>query len=649
MKKLLFLLAIAVMLICVLTACQPPVEEHVHSFGEWEVTVEPTCVDSGLMTRSCECGEYEEEIINPIPEHTAGAWEVTVQPGCTSTGSKVQSCVHCGEILDTQNISATGHIYGEWVLSNKDAKCEENLIYISTCSGCGDSKQDIRKPAGHSWDEGVVDPDLNPCEFGLKFTCSLCGENKYSEGTGHEWGEWSYANIGLNSCEFKNSQIRYCEICNQYDVKSEAGPGHVWGEWYQTNIDACAADCTVVPEFERQCFACGKFANKVGSASAHNWSQWEQIIPEVTPDCTEDVLFTRTCSTCGIVANEYRPGPGHVWGEWYQTNSDACADDCTVAPAFERVCSVCGNVDHKIEKAPGHKFGEWNDDDLDGMNPCEFINGQKRFCAVCNQYEIRFDRGDGHEWSEWEFIESGLNPCEAINVRLHSCAICGKEEIDFDEGPGHNWSEWEVLPNETGLSDCIVDTQLVRVCADCGKVDEDAIPATGHEWGEWVPAYTGEIPQNCELDVVYIRYCANCEDVDNMSEAGPGHVWGEWVIGALDADTKGIARLTCQVCAHEISESLPELDPENYHEYIKGDCHNTYDTYIFYIERTDIPEELLTITVVVPVNYVHQDPPAKEDCEFKIVTDNGIYYLYTCKDCGKHVLAYFEPKQVTEE
>lgn len=37
---------------------------HTHSFGEWTVTKEASCIEYGLKIRTCECGEHEEETIS---------------------------------------------------------------------------------------------------------------------------------------------------------------------------------------------------------------------------------------------------------------------------------------------------------------------------------------------------------------------------------------------------------------------------------------------------------------------------------------------------------------------------------------------------------------------------------------------------------
>ena len=41
---------------------------HVHSFGEWKVTKESTCKETGTKERSCACGEKETETL-PLAGH----------------------------------------------------------------------------------------------------------------------------------------------------------------------------------------------------------------------------------------------------------------------------------------------------------------------------------------------------------------------------------------------------------------------------------------------------------------------------------------------------------------------------------------------------------------------------------------------------
>lgn len=46
---------------------QPGVPSHKHSFGDWKVTAEPTCLTPGSRERSCaSCGEKQTEELSPL-------------------------------------------------------------------------------------------------------------------------------------------------------------------------------------------------------------------------------------------------------------------------------------------------------------------------------------------------------------------------------------------------------------------------------------------------------------------------------------------------------------------------------------------------------------------------------------------------------
>lgn len=77
---------------------------HEHSY-EKTITKEPTCKDFGEVTFTCECGDTYTETIGKS-DHTPGEWEVSKAAGWTTRGERVQKCSVCGEILDTEEISA---------------------------------------------------------------------------------------------------------------------------------------------------------------------------------------------------------------------------------------------------------------------------------------------------------------------------------------------------------------------------------------------------------------------------------------------------------------------------------------------------------------------------------------------------------------
>lgn len=89
MKRVLVCLLAASMILS-LTGCK-----HEHSFGEWEVVEEATCLESGKQERKCSCGETETETI-PATGHSFGEWEVVTLPGYSEEGLQRRVCA-CGE------------------------------------------------------------------------------------------------------------------------------------------------------------------------------------------------------------------------------------------------------------------------------------------------------------------------------------------------------------------------------------------------------------------------------------------------------------------------------------------------------------------------------------------------------------------------
>ena len=82
---------------------------HVHDWSEWTVTTAPTCTETGVETRTCECGEIQTREVAALG-HTE-----EVIPGtpatCTETGlTEGKKCSVCDEILVAQEIiPALGH------------------------------------------------------------------------------------------------------------------------------------------------------------------------------------------------------------------------------------------------------------------------------------------------------------------------------------------------------------------------------------------------------------------------------------------------------------------------------------------------------------------------------------------------------------
>ena len=113
-------------------------DAHVHTWGDWEIVTEPTCVD-GLKRHVCSgCGAEEEEPIPATMEHSFTDWTVTIEPTC-KPGLKVCSCTRClndfEEVLDP----IREHSWGEWTVTTEPS-LKASGVETHVCAECGDEE-----------------------------------------------------------------------------------------------------------------------------------------------------------------------------------------------------------------------------------------------------------------------------------------------------------------------------------------------------------------------------------------------------------------------------------------------------------------------------------------------------------------------------
>ena len=144
MKKLLCMLTVLFALVCVFAACEQKETQnsgnnenteqggetnqgdsqnensnqesvHMHSYGEWSVTKEATCTETGLKEKSCTKCEHSETEDIPMSEHTEAVIQ-GVESTCSSVGlPEGKCCSVCNKILVSQTeTEKKPHVFGEW-------------------------------------------------------------------------------------------------------------------------------------------------------------------------------------------------------------------------------------------------------------------------------------------------------------------------------------------------------------------------------------------------------------------------------------------------------------------------------------------------------------------------------------------------------
>ena len=73
-------------------------ECETHTYGDWVVTIAPTCTSEGRRTRTCKvCGHVEQETMDKDPDGHSISWRTVSEATTTSRGEELGTCSRCGK------------------------------------------------------------------------------------------------------------------------------------------------------------------------------------------------------------------------------------------------------------------------------------------------------------------------------------------------------------------------------------------------------------------------------------------------------------------------------------------------------------------------------------------------------------------------
>ena len=222
------------------------IREITHSYGNWIIDEEPTCVESGSKHKMCGvCGNIITETVSATGKHDFVA--VITKPTCTSVGYTIYTC-DCGMTYKSDYTSETGHSYFSSITT---PTCTQVGYTTHTCVVCDDSYKDTYVEAKghkynntcdttcnncdyireitHSYGNWIIDEEPTCVESGFKHKmCSVCGD--IITETVSATGKHNYVEkIVLPTCIDKGYVLLECKCGDKYISKYIDESAHVFG------------------------------------------------------------------------------------------------------------------------------------------------------------------------------------------------------------------------------------------------------------------------------------------------------------------------------------------------------------------------------------------------------------------------------------
>ncbi|MFR7868602.1 hypothetical protein [Ruminococcus bicirculans (ex Wegman et al. 2014)] len=186
-----------------------------HTYGSAVITKQPTCTSEGTAIKTCT--KCNATVTETIPKTSHKYANTVVAPTCTTNGYTLHKCSVCGTSYKDSTTKATGHSYGNSVVT-KQPTCTSEGTAIKTCTKCNATVTEKLPAKGHT---AVTDK-------GYPATCTTAGKTDGSHcsvcntvikvqtvinATGHKSSGWivdKTASIGV-----KGSKHKECTVCKK--------------------------------------------------------------------------------------------------------------------------------------------------------------------------------------------------------------------------------------------------------------------------------------------------------------------------------------------------------------------------------------------------------------------------------------------------
>ena len=340
-----------------------------HTYGSAVITKQPTCTSEGTKTKTCtQCGATVTETIAKLSHSYT---TTVVASTCTADGYTLHKCSVCGTSYKDSTTKATGHSYGNSVVT-KQPTCTSEGTAIKTCTKCNATVTETIPKTSHKYADTVVASTCTADGYTLH-KCSVCGTS-YKDNTTKAKGH-SYGNSVVTkqpTCTSEGTKIKTCTKCGATVTETIAKTSHKYAD------TVVAPTCTTDGYTLHKCSVCGaSYKDNTTKATGHSYGN---SVVTKQPTCTAEGTAIKTCTKCNAAVTEKLPAKGHT-----AVTDKGYSATCTTAGKTDGShCSVCNTVikAQTVINATGHKSSVWIVDKAASIG----VKGSKhKECTVCKK------------------------------------------------------------------------------------------------------------------------------------------------------------------------------------------------------------------------------------------------------------------------
>lgn len=465
-----------------------PAKGHDYS-DQFTIDTRATCEMDGYKSRHCSrCMEKKDITVIPATGHNYGDGVLTTEPSCTKKGILTHYCMNypCEETIE-EEIDSLGHDFMDEFTIDIIPSCEGDGQQSKHCNRCDAVTQVTVIPAkGHDWDEGYVD---------TKVTCEVDGERIYScrvdtcratkteiiQALGHDFMP-EFITDTFPTCVKPGSKSQHCTRCRAIDNVTEIpAQGHRWDE----GDTIIRPTCDQIGEIVYHCRAtdCGASKTEELPAFGHSWDEGT-IIKEATCLSKGSITYTCTIDSCRATKTEDLNALGHDFEENFTIDMPAT---CTRSGKESQHCSRCSaTTNTKLISSTGHT---WGNPTIKIASTCTTSGIVIYSCTHegCQQTRTQVSEKLGHDF-ESDYTVDIEPTCTKTGMKSRHCSRCSEKIAPI------------TMPQKGHVSgDTIVDRHISETCTEAGEISYAifcercmselwrstiSIPATGHDWDE---------------------------------------------------------------------------------------------------------------------------------------------------------------------